>query len=59
MTKKMEDENYDEEITELDLIYELNDRFDALIELLIQKKVINEHEYNKKLNEIITENNQE
>ncbi len=58
MTKKMEDENYDEEITELDLIYELNDRFDALIELLIEKKVINENEYNKKLNEIITENNE-
>jgi len=58
MTKKMEDENYDEEITELDLIYELNDRFDALIELLIEKKVISEHEYNKKLNEIITENNE-
>ena len=54
----MEDENYDEEITELDLIYELNDRFDALIELLIEKKVISEHEYNKKLNEIITENNE-
>ena len=58
MTKKMEDENYDEEITELDLIYELNDRFAALIELLIEKKVISEHEYNKKLNEIITENNE-
>ncbi len=58
MTKKMEDENYDEEITELDLIYELNDRFDALIELLIEKKVINENEYNKTLNEIITENNE-
>lgn len=58
MTKHMEDENYDEEITELDLIYELNDRFDALIELLIEKKVISEHEYNKKLNEIINENNE-
>ena len=59
MTKKNEkpQEEYEQEVTELDLIYELNDRFDALIELLIETKVINENEYNKKLNDIINENN--
>lgn len=60
MVKKIEEEeNYDDEITELDLIYELSDRLDALIEVLIDKKMINEKEFNKKLDEIINENNQE
>jgi len=57
MTKKIEEEDYeqDQEVTELDLIYELNDRFDALIELLMEKKIITEKEYNEKLDEIINE----
>ncbi len=55
MTKKIEEEeSYEQEVSELDLIYELNDRFDALIELLIEKKVISEKEYNKKLEEVFS-----
>lgn len=58
MTKKIEtEETYEDEVTELDLIYELNDRFDALIELLLEKKIISEKEYNKKLDELINQNN--
>jgi len=40
-----------EEVTELDLIYEAHDKIDALIDLLIEKGVISESEYEKKLEE--------
>lgn len=45
-----------EEVTELDLIYEANDRIDAVIELLIEKNIFSEHEFNKKLDEIYEAN---
>jgi hypothetical protein len=45
-----------DDVSELDLIFETNDRLDALIELMIEKKVITEDEYNKKVMEIIEEN---
>lgn len=44
------------EVSELDLIYEANDRIDALIELLVEKEVISEHEYTKKLDEVYERN---
>ena len=36
-------------VTELDLIYEAHDKVDVLIELLIEKGVITLEEYNEKL----------
>lgn len=41
------------EVTEMDLIYETNDRLDALIELLVEKKVFTEGEYNRKLQSLL------
>ncbi len=40
-----------EEVSELDLIYEAHDKVDALIDLLIEKGIITEDEYEKKLAE--------
>jgi len=40
-------------VTELDLIYEAHDKVDVLIELLIDKGVITLDEYNQKLEEYI------
>ena len=51
----MVEENF-EDVTELDLIYESHDKVDALIELLIEKGVISQEEYEKKLVEVIGEN---
>jgi hypothetical protein len=51
----MVEENY-EDVTELDLIYESHDKVDALIELLIEKGVISQAEYEKKLVQLIGEN---
>ncbi len=51
----MVEENY-EDVTELDLIYESHDKVDALIELLIEKGIISQEEYETKLIEIIGEN---
>ena len=44
-----------EDVTELDLIYETNDRLDALIELLMEKGVISAEEYEAKLEQIASE----
>ncbi len=44
----MVEDNF-EEVTELDLIYESHDKIDALIDLLIEKGIINEDEYEEKL----------
>lgn len=43
----------DIEVTELDLIYEAHDRVDALLELLIEKGIITEEEYESKLEELL------
>ncbi|MFW5705096.1 MAG: hypothetical protein ACOCXG_04620 [Nanoarchaeota archaeon] len=48
----------DEEINEVDLIFETNDRLDALVELLVEKGVISEGDYYKKLQEIIDRNSE-
>jgi hypothetical protein len=45
-----------EEVNELDVIYEAHDRIDALIELLIEKKVFSEKEFENKLSEIYKKN---
>ena len=45
--------NEDIEVTEMDLIYESHDKIDALIELLVEKGVFEQHEYNNKLDELI------
>lgn len=41
------------EVTEMDLIYESHDKIDALIELLVEKGIFEQHEYNNKLDELI------
>lgn len=46
----------DIEVTELDIIYEAHDRLDALLELLVEKGVISEEEYENKLEEVIQRN---
>ena len=51
----MAEENY-EEVTELDLIYESHDKVDALIDLLIEKGVITQDEYEEKLAKVIEAN---
>lgn len=51
----MVEENYDE-VTELDLIYESHDKVDALIDLLIEKRVISQEEYEEKLAQVIEAN---
>jgi len=48
----------EQEVTELDLIYDSHDRIDALIELLIKKEVITQDEYNHMLDKIY-ENNED
>ncbi len=48
---KIEIEEDYEDVTQLDLIYEAHDKLDALIELLIEKKIISQEEYENKLNE--------
>ena len=49
------EENY-EEVTELDLIYESHDKVDALIDLLVEKGVITQEEYEEKLAKVIEAN---
>lgn len=49
-------ENEDIEVSEMDLIYESHDRIDALIELLVDKGVITQPEFEKKLDKIYEEN---
>ncbi|MDA3856487.1 MAG: hypothetical protein PF569_09605 [Candidatus Woesearchaeota archaeon] len=51
----MTEENY-EEVTELDLIYESHDKVDALIDLLIEKGVIGQEEYEERLAQVIEAN---
>jgi len=43
------------EVTEMDLIYDAHDRLDALIELLVEKKVITQKEFEKKLDDMYDE----
>lgn len=52
------EENVDD-VTEMDLIYEAHDRLDALIELMIQKGVFSEEEFEKKLEDVYSENYEE
>lgn len=54
----MVEENYDE-VTELDLIYESHDKVDALIDLLIEKGVITNEEYEARLAQVIEANEAE
>lgn len=56
MVKKQfedEDDSTGQQVSEMDLIFETNDRLDALLELLIEKKIIAKHEFESKLDEII------
>ena len=46
----------EQEVTELDLIYDSHDRIDALVELLIKKGVISQQEYDHMLDKIYEEN---
>ncbi len=50
-------ENYESEneITELDLIYDAHDRLDALINLLEKKGILLEGEYERELDKIYEE----
>lgn len=50
----MSQDNID--MSELDLVYEAYDRTDALIELLIEKGIISEEEFEAKLEEVIERN---
>lgn len=50
----MVEENVD--LNEMDLIYEAYDRTDALLELLIEKGIITQEEYEEKLEEVIERN---
>jgi hypothetical protein len=47
-----DDESSTQDVSEMDLIFETNDRLDALLELLIEKKIISKHELEKKVAEI-------
>lgn len=47
----MVNEETNEEVTEMDLIFEAHDKLDVLIELLIAKGVISQKEYEDKLEE--------
>lgn len=49
----------DEMYTVEEMVYGAHDKVDALIELLIEKKVITEDEYANKLKEIIAEYDEE
>ena len=40
------------DVSELDLVVENADRIDAIMELLIEKKIITKEEFEKKFNEI-------
>lgn len=58
MSKKenKKEENYEnEEVDEYDLIYEAHLKIDALIDLLIEKKLINEKEFEDKLDQLMEE----
>lgn len=48
-----------EEISQEELLYVVNDKIDALIELLIEKKVILEEDYAKKLEDLYDEEEEE
>lgn len=48
-----------EDVTELDLIYESHDKVDALIDLLIEKGIITEEEYEAKLASYYEEDSEE
>ncbi|MDK2849479.1 MAG: hypothetical protein PWP03_431 [Candidatus Woesearchaeota archaeon] len=54
---KMANENFEsnEEYTAEDLLYDAHLKIDALIELLIDKGVITEEEFNNKLDELVEE----
>ncbi len=58
---KMSNENLEsnEEYTAEDLLYDAHLKIDALIELLIDKGVIKEEEFNKKLDELVEEDLEE
>lgn len=47
------------EVTEMDLIFEAHDRLDAMLELLIEKGVITQKEYEDKLDDIFDRNESE
>ena len=56
----MNNEKYDEEdYTTEDLLYDAHLKIDALVELLINKKIISEEEFNKKLDELVEEDLEE
>jgi polyhydroxyalkanoate synthesis regulator phasin len=50
----MAEEDY-KEVTELDLLYEAHDKVDVLIDLLIEKGVISQEEYENKFEEYMEE----
>lgn len=50
-TKEMEDEIYTLE----EMTYGAHDKIDALIDLLIEKKVFTEEEYSEKIKQILSE----
>ncbi len=52
-------ESNEEEYTAEDLLYDAHLKIDALIELLIDKGVISEEEFNKKLDELVDEDLEE
>jgi hypothetical protein len=55
MVQEKNNEEFNE-VNELDIIYEAHDRIDALIELLIEKGIFTQKEYEKKLDEIFEKN---
>ncbi len=55
----MVEETNIEDVTEMDLVYEAHDRLDALIELLIEKEVFTEAEFEEKLERVYSENYEE
>lgn len=50
----VEENNMD--VNELDLVYEAYDRTDALLELLLEKGIISEEEFEAKLEEVVERN---
>ncbi|RME77303.1 hypothetical protein D6774_04835 [Candidatus Woesearchaeota archaeon] len=58
-TKKVFMHMAEQEISQEELLYVVNDKIDALIELLIEKNVISEDEYAKKLDSLYEESEEE